>query len=403
MSPGDQASAVHKLNWPLMRNNINRADVDALIDYLRLDEPMFTQSKQVRQFEREWSEWLGVKYSVFVNSGSSANLVSLATLRVLHGPGEVIVPTLTWVSDIAAVLQCGFKPIFVDIDRRTLGMDNDEVIRKLTPDTRAVFMTHIMGYNALGQTLLDELKARHVPLIEDVCESHGATFRGRKLGTYGLLSDFSFYYAHHMSTIEGGMISTDSEEVYETVRMFRAHGLVREMDSPERKEALWAKYPDLNPDFVFMFPAYNVRSTELNAIIGRSQLKRLDAQNEQRRRNLDIFLKNLSPERYFTDFAVEGSCNYAFTLILQEPDVALRDAIMQTMREIGIEFRRGTSGGGNQLRQPYLRDYVSLEMIKRYPKVDHVHFFGFYIGNYHGLEEENILELCSLLNNIQVN
>src|SRR5439155_2063035 len=152
------------------------------------------------------------------------------------GPGEVIVPTLTWVSDIASVIQCGFKPVFVDIDPRTLGMAESEVIAKLTPQTRAVFITHILGYNALTQRLLDELKARNIPLVEDVCESHGATFQGRKLGSFGLMSNFSFYYAHHMSTIEGGMISTDDADLYQTVRMLRSHGMVREATSEAVKQ-----------------------------------------------------------------------------------------------------------------------------------------------------------------------
>ena len=146
----------------------------------------------------------------------------------LHGAGgEIIVPTITWVSDIAAVLHCGFEPVFVDIDPRTLGMDNDQVLAKITSHTRAVFLTHVLGYNALSRHLLDELKERGITLLEDVCESHGATFEGRKLGTFGLASNFSFYYAHHLSTIEGGMICTDDTELYETVRMMRAHGMVR--------------------------------------------------------------------------------------------------------------------------------------------------------------------------------
>ncbi len=157
----DKAGTRSKLNWPLMHNNITRADLDKVIEYLSQDELMLTQAKQVRQFEQEWSDWLGVKYSVFVNSGSSANLITLAALRELYGPGEVIVPTLTWVSDIASVLQCGFTPVFVDINPRTLGMDNDAVIRALTPDTRAVFITYILGYNALTQRLLDELRAQY--------------------------------------------------------------------------------------------------------------------------------------------------------------------------------------------------------------------------------------------------
>src|SRR5574337_935827 len=147
------------LDWPLMKNNISRADLDAVIEFLQQDGPILTQSRQVQAFEQEWSEWLGVKYSVFLNSGSSANLATLTALRESHGLGEVIVPTLTWVSDIASVIQCGFTPVFVDIEPRTLGMDTAQVIEKITPRTKAVFLTHVLGYNGLTQTLLDELEA----------------------------------------------------------------------------------------------------------------------------------------------------------------------------------------------------------------------------------------------------
>jgi CDP-4-dehydro-6-deoxyglucose reductase, E1 len=387
------------LDWPLMANNITRADLDAVIEYLRGDGIMLTQSGNVRAFEEEWSAWLGVKYSVLVNSGSSANLLTLAALKELRGGGEVIVPTLTWVSDIAAVLQCGFEPVFVDIDARTLGMDNEEVLRKLTPRTRAVFITHILGYNALTRPLLDELRTRKIPLIEDVCESHGATFEGRKLGTFGLASNFSFYYAHHMSTVEGGIVCTDDAELCETVRMMRSHGMVREARSEELRRGYREKHPDLNPDFIFAFPSWNMRSSEINAIIGRSQLKRLDGNNEVRQRNLRLFLEGLDPARYQTDFAIDGSCNYAFTLVLKRPDTVLRDNVERALREHGVEFRRGTSGGGNQLRQPYLKRILG-DQAANFPRIEHVHFFGYYIGNYPGLDERKIKRLCALLNNL---
>src|SRR5215218_10530276 len=175
--PTARTAPAAKLTWPLMKNNILREDLDAVIEFLRQDDPILTQSKNVRAFEEEWSRWLGVEYSVFVNSGSSANLVTLAALKELHGAGsEVIVPAITWVSDIAAVLHTGFEPVFVDVDPRTLGMDPDQVLERLTPKTRAVFLTHVLGYNALGWPLLEELARRGVPLLEDVCESHGATF-----------------------------------------------------------------------------------------------------------------------------------------------------------------------------------------------------------------------------------
>ena len=295
------------LDWPLMRNNIDRTDLEAVIDLLRQDDPMLTQSTQVRAFEAEWSQWLGCEYSVFVNSGSSANLLTMAALKETRGPGEIIVPTLTWVSDIASVIQAGFTPVFVDIDPRTLGMDIEQVLAKLTPDTKAVFLTHVLGYNGLNQKLLDVLAEKNVPLIEDVCESHGATFHGQKLGTFGLMSNFSFYYAHHMSTVEGGMVCTDDPHLYQILRMFRSHGMVRESTSDELKDTYLEEHPDLNPDFIFAFPAYNVRSTEINAVMGRSQLKRLDANNQTRTENLELFLGNLDPAKYRTDFEIEGS------------------------------------------------------------------------------------------------
>jgi CDP-4-dehydro-6-deoxyglucose reductase, E1 len=386
-------------DWPLMQNNIAREDLDAVIAFLGQKDPILTQSTQVRAFEQEWSQWLGVKYSVFVNSGSSANLITLAALRERFGGGEIIVPTLTWVSDIASVLQNGFDPVFVDINPRTLGMDSRQVISKLTPKTRAVFLTHVLGYNAIDDFLLAELRKRKIPLIEDVCESHGATFEGRKLGTFGLLSNFSFYYAHHMSTIEGGMVCTDDPDFYELLRMFRSHGMVRESLSQDVKNRYKTEWPDLNPDFIFAFPAYNVRSTEINAVMGRSQLKRLDEQNRLRQRNLDCFLDHLDSRRYFTEFDREGSCNYAFTLVLREPAQELWSRIEAALRERRIEFRRGTSGGGNQLRQPFLRRLFP-EAYRDYPKVDHVHFFGAYIGNYPELEPDRIRALCRLLNEL---
>jgi CDP-4-dehydro-6-deoxyglucose reductase, E1 len=394
-------STIKDLQWPLMEKNLSRLDLAGVIDFLQHDDPLLTQSSQVREFEREWSAWLGVQYSVFVNSGSSANLLTISALREHHGLGEIIVPTLTWASDIASVIQCGYTPVFVDIDRRTLGMDNEQVIRKITPRTKAVFLTHVLGYNALSPSLLKELDARGIPLIEDVCESHGATFDGAKLGTFGLMSNFSFYYAHHMTTIEGGMVSTNAPELYETLRILRSHGMVREMSSLELKRRYVEKYPDLNPEFIFALPAYNVRSTEINAMIGRSQLKRLDNNNVLRSAHLETFLENLDPTKYQTDFNTVGSSNYALTLILKYPDLVLCNKVIKVLREHGVKYRRGMAGGGNQLRQPYLRQLLGEPDLSRFPNVDHIHFYGFYIGNYPELEQEKILALCSLLNDIR--
>jgi CDP-6-deoxy-D-xylo-4-hexulose-3-dehydrase len=384
-----------------MNNNIIREDLDSVVEFLNGDIPVLTQSANVAAFEEEWSRWLGVKYSVFVNSGSSANLVTMAIVREMFGPGEIIVPPLTWVSDIAAVLHAGLRPRFVDIDRRTLGMDVKQVLAAITPATKAVFLTHVLGFNAITEELLTGLQEAGVPLVEDCCESHGASAMGKKVGSLGLISNFSFYFAHHMSAIEGGMISTNDPDTYQMARMFRSHGMVRESTSEEYRARYRAEFPELNPEFIFAFPAYNVRSTEIQAVIARSQLKRLDGNNVERSRNFQLFLDNLDPDLYQTDFTTEGSCNYALTLVLREPDQALCERVMATLSGMGVEFRRGASGGGNQLRQPYLLKALGNTEYKKYPCVEHIHFFGFYIGNYPGLESQRILDLCSSLNQMK--
>ena len=388
------------LDWPLMQNNIVRSDLDGLIAYLQQPEPMLTQAAQVRGFEAEWSAWLGAKYSVFVNSGASANVITMAALKHFRGQGEVIVPPLTWVSDIASVLHAGLEPVFVDIDPRTLALDTNQVLDRLTPRTRAVFLTHILGYNGLNQRLLDELKSRNIHLIEDVCESHGATFQGRKLGSFGWASNFSFYYAHHLSTIEGGMICSDDEEFIQVCRVMRSHGMTRESTSEVFKNGYKERHPDLSPDFIFAFPSHNMRSTELNAVIGRHQLPRLDANNALRNRNMQLFLSGLDSSRFFTEFETEGASNYAFTLVLREADFSLRDRVESILRQLRVEFRRGTSGGGNQLRQPYLRELFPNLRPEDFPKVDHIHFFGWYIGNYPDLDPTKIARLTEVLNSL---
>jgi len=388
------------LSLPLMENNITRQDLDAVINYLQQDDPILTQSANVRSFEEEWSQWLGVKYSVFVNSGSSANQLTMAALRLRYPEGgEVIVPPLTWVSDIAAVLQAGFSPVFVDIDPYHLGMQTDQILRAITAQTRAVFLTHVQGFNALTDELLEGLKDRQVLLIEDVCESHGATHKGKKLGTFGWASNFSFYYAHHMSTIEGGMLCTNDSDLYQIFRMLRSHGMVRESNDQSLKDRYQFDCQDLNPDFIFAFPAYNVRNTEIGGILGRNQLKDLDKNNDLRNRNLNLFLSHLDLSKYRTDFRLEGCSNYAFNLVLREPDDGLVTRLMQTLRNEKVEFRRGSAGGGNQLRQPYLRNIIG-DVYRNFPNADHIHFYGFYIGNFPSLLPERVLQLCDLLNRI---
>ncbi len=389
------------MKFPLMRNNILREDLDSVIEYLQQMDPILTQSTNVKAFESEWSEYLGMKYSVFVNSGSSANLLTMAILKIKYPEGgEVIVPPLAWVSDIASVIQNGFTPVFVDIDPRTLAMDSEKIIENITNKTRAVFLTHVQGFDGLTDLLLEYLEQHDIALIEDVCESHGATHNGKKLGSFGWISNFSFYYAHHMTTIEGGMVSTNDFDIYQQLRMLRSHGMVRELTDDNLREDYEVENPELNPEFIFAYPAYNTRNTEIGGIFGRNQLKRLDINVKRRTENLLRFLEQINPDIYRTDFKLEGSSNYAFNLILLKPDDHLVQRLMKTMRDSGVEFRRGSAGGGNQLRQPYLKGVVKEEHHLEFPETEHVHFYGFYIGNFPDLSIEEVDELCAILNSV---
>ena len=394
-----------KLNHPLMYNNISSEDLKAIKRFLKKKNIVLTQSKKIKEFEKKWSKWLGVKYSTFVNSGSSANFITLSILKILNKnkkKNEIIVPTLTWVSDISSVIMNGFKPIFVDINFENLSMNVDQVLKKISKKTLAVFMTHAQGFNGLNEKLIKNLKRKKIHLIEDVCESHGAKFANKKLGTFGLISNFSFYYAHHLTTIEGGMICTNNKRVYELSRILRSHGMLRESGNKSFENKIKNKYRNLSPQFIFLYPTFNFRNTEIGAVIGLNQLKQLNKNNSIRSKNFKLFLKLIDGKKYWKNFDIEGNSNYAFPIILRTKNIKKRDLFEKKLKEKGIEFRRGNAGGGNQLRQPYLKKFSKSLNLRKYKNVDHIHFFGYYIGNYPVLKKTKIIAIVNILNNIKI-
>ena len=391
-----------KFSHPLMYDNLTKADMNVAIKLLKKKDKVLTQSKNVKLFEEKWSKWLGIRYSVFVNSGSSANFLTMSVLKILYGKGEIILPTLTWVSDVNSVIQNNFKPVFVDINSNNLCMSEKQIIKKINKKTLAVFMTHAQGFNGLSSKLLSFLKRKKILLIEDVCESHGATFKNRKLGTFGKISNFSFYYAHHMTTIEGGMVCTNDKKIYELLKILRSHGMARESGNSFFEKKMIKKYSRLSPKFIFLYSGYNFRNNEIGAVIGLNQLKSLDKNNKKRKENFRLFLKLIDKKKYRIDFQIEGSCNYAFPIILKNKDLKFRSIFEKTLLENKIEFRRGNAGGGNQLRQPYLRKFVKNLNFKNFKEVDHIHFFGYYIGNYPSLSKIKIKKICDILNRIDI-
>ena len=382
---------------PLMNDNIDKEDIGSVIDFLSQDKiPKLTNGPKVIEFESAWGSWLGTKYNLFVNSGASANELTMLALAHMVGEGEIIVPPLTWISDISSVLFAGHKLVFVDVNFQNLSFDFEKLKSAINENTKAIFLTHVLGINGLTNELLELCEEKNILLIEDVCESHGTTFQGCKVGNFGFASNFSFYFAHHMSTIEGGMICTNNLQFYQICRALRSHGMTREMTDSSMKQQVIDDNPDLNPDFIFLRPAHNFRSTEINAVIGLSQLPKLDTKNTERVDNFNYFMSKLDSTKYHTEINIEGNCNYAFIVILKDANFDLKDELEYKLKSNGIEFRRGLSGGGNQMRQPFFKSIYS--DFSDYANIEHIHNFSWYIGNYPGLERDKIDFLLNTLN-----
>jgi CDP-6-deoxy-D-xylo-4-hexulose-3-dehydrase len=389
--------------WPLINDNITISDRKVLSDFILSNERL-TNGKKVIEFENIWSKWIGTKRSVMVNSGTSGNYISIAIVKELLGIGEIIVPPLGWVSDISSVTQLGMTPVFVDISMDNLSITSENIKNAITDKTKAIVLVHCLGFNAINEEIIKIAKEKNILLIEDCCEAHGATFNGQKVGTFGDISIFSFYFGHHITTVEGGMISMNDEKIYELSKLFRSHGMTREV-SNETQEEYKNKYPNLNPLFTFAVAGFNMRSTELNAVLGIEQMNRIDSNVEKRRHNFKLWLDNLDKNKFIVEFDLEGNSNFALPLIMK-PDYTDRFSINDDFSGVcdildlnGVEYRLGTSGGGNQSLQPYLEKY-EYRIVGELTNVNYIHSNSLYIGNHTDLNDEQIINLCKMLNDV---
>ncbi len=381
--------------WPLINDNITEEDKKVMSDFI-LNTNRFTNGPKVREFEEAWSQWLGVDYSVMVGSGAAANYITTSIVRELKGSGgEIIVPTIGWVSDISSVINTGFTPVFIDVELETMALSVERLVKAITPETKAIVLVHALGFNGLNDELIELAKKHDLILIEDCCEAHGATYKNQKVGSVGDMSCFSFYFGHHITTIEGGMVCTNDPETYQLARMFRSHGMTRE--ASEEVQARYAS-DDLNPLFTFAVPGYNMRSTEINAVLGLEQIKRLDYNIEVRQNNLATWLKHLDSKMYYTDFDVTGNSNFALPLLVRAVRVNMAD-VTQVLESAGVEYRLGTAGGGNQARQPYLKKHP-FRIAGPLRLSNFIHEQGLYVGNHTDLTEDQIIQLCKELNNV---
>ncbi len=369
--------------WPLMQSAITESDKQALIDFISTSD-RYTCGPKVKQFEDAWSKWLGCQHSLFVTSGSAANLLLMAAVKELHkipDGSKVLVPACTWVTNVSPVFQVGLEPVFCDVDLDRYSFDMDALPEE---DIRIVFITHLLGINSPVEQL--KKKYPNAIFLEDICESHGVKApNGMKRGSTGLGGTFSFYYGHHMTTIEGGMVCTDSEELYELMKIKRSHGMARLLSPPLYEEAI-KKYPNIDPKFLFLTDGYNFRNTELNAVLGLEQLKRLDENIEVRRKNFDCFIKLLDPEIFYVPYNDPGNSSFSFPFICKKTEE--REKLKSIFDELGIEHRPIVSG--NLLLHPFLdkwKDSVSV------PNATKLNDGGVYIGNGQFVNEDMIVKV----------
>jgi CDP-6-deoxy-D-xylo-4-hexulose-3-dehydrase len=383
--------------WPLINDNITKTDKQILSDFV-LNSNRFTNGPKVKEFEKIWSEWLGVKHSSMVNSGASANFISIAIVKELLGEGEVIVPPLGWVSDISSVAQLGMTPVFVDVNPNSLNITAENIKKAITPKTKAIVLVHTLGFNGMTDEIIKIAKENNILLIEDCCEAHGAKFKDKRVGSIGDISLFSFYFGHHITTIEGGMVCVNDPKLLDLVKLFRSHGMTREA-SLELQNDYKKNYPNLNPLFTFAVAGFNMRSSELNAVLGIEQMKRLDNNIEARRVNLDIWLQNLDSTKFKIDYDIEGNSSFALPLIMVESFKDKLCNVCSILENEKVEYRLGTAGGGNQALQPYLSKF-SHRKVGDLNNVNYIHSNSLYIGNHTDLTEKQIINLCKKINNV---
>ena len=388
---------IFMMNWKLMTDDaITQEQRNVLGDFV-CNTSRITQGKLVREFENAWSEWLGCKHSVFVNSGSSANLLIVRALSdklVKIGPFTQRKPLFisqacTWSTAVSPIMQFSDLQL-CDVDPFNFGPDLT-CLRRIfeTQNPEYLFLTHLLGFPALTDELLELCAEHDVKIIEDCCESHGAEFKGKKVGTHGIASSFSFYYGHHMTTIEGGMICTDDDDLYHELLLMRSHGLLRELPKEEQKLRMSDK---VDPLFTFVRDGFNVRNTDLHAKLGLMQLPSLDESIKKRNENLKVFLDNIDSEKYHANYVQDGRSSFAFPIFTKGDNL---QSIKDKLKEIGVEYRPCIAG--NLYQHPFMKSVTQYRFDNNAQKI---HENCVYVGNHKDVTPEMVSTLCKELNQL---
>lgn len=381
------------MNLPitLVKDTIDRNDIAQLISWLG-ENPRLTKGTKTIEFEQQWSTWLGCKYSVFVNSGSSANLAIFYGL-ILSGRlknKKIVFPCVSWVTTVAPAIQLGLEPILCETDPNNLGIDTNH-LEKICQEQNpaAVMIVHALAFPNDMKCIREICEKYDVILLEDSCESVGTTVGGKKTGTFGLASSFSTYYGHHFSTIEGGFICTDDQELYNIFKSIRSHGWSRDLDEVVRRD-LQLKYDvdDFRNLYTFYHPGFNLRSTDLQAVIGINQLKKLDGFCNSRYANLKIYDKLINNDYWKIDISqFEFVSNFAYPII--HPNSS---KIAETLTENQVECRPLIAGSIS--RQPFFYERYGKQT---FTFSDKIHDYGLYLPNNPDMTEEEIIFIANLV------
>ena len=376
----------------LAKDTIDKDDIGQLIEWLQT-YPRLTKGPVTLRLEKKWSQWIGRKYSIFCNSGSSANLLMLAALKegqYLRND-KIVVPSLAWSTDLSPVMQLGLDPILCDCNMEDLSANLEHVEKIFQEFNPAAFMfVSVLGLvpdMIRVRKLCDEYG---VILIEDTCESMGCAFDGKKLGTFGEMSSFSTYFGHHISTIEGGFVSTDNKELYELLLSLRSHGWGRDL-SATTQHKLQEEWDvcDFNSLYTFYYPAFNLRSTDLQAFIGLRQIDKLDEWGSRRQENFLTYQSLIDNDHWKPKPQPESFIsNFAYPVI--HPN---RGAMVEELQRNQIEVRPLICGSLGT--QPfYVKKYGKLIL----PNVSQVDKCGFYVPNHPRLTIEQIGLIADIIN-----
>ena len=380
------------MNIKLVKDTIDFNDIKKLISWLEKN-PKLTKGDYTIKFEKEWSKWLGIKYSVFVNSGSSANLAAIYSL-ILSGKlknNKIVVPAVSWVTTVTPAIQLGLKPIMCDCDKDNLGLDVNhlkQIIKEENPS--AIILVHVLGYPNHMTKIIELCKEHDILLIEDTCESIGSSYNNKKLGTFGDLSTFSFYFGHHMSTIEGGMISTNDEDLYHILLSIRSHGWDRDLPI-KKQEELRKKYQvnDFRALYTFYYPGFNLRATDLQAFIGLGQLDKLDMIVENRNKNF-LRYKNEIKNNFWSITEPNGSfvSNFSYPIITKNIE-----NLVKALNDNNIECRPLICGSINE--HPFWYERYGKQIL---PISKTVHEYGLYIPNNHQMTDKELDKVIKIVN-----